>query len=77
MITYKVVWACGCQKYFHLKSEAITNYNARNCPLQDTEACESSNAESLSKVTLTPDAFERAANGGGGYEENEVILKKI
>lgn len=69
--TYKVSWPCGCSKYFKNKSAARV-FHDYACPICDTDSRAA--ATQLSKVTLTPDAFERAANGDGGYEADETIL---
>lgn len=48
-----------------------TYFEICRCP--DCDDCQ--RAEKLSQVTITLDAFERAANGQGGYETAEKTLK--
>ncbi len=68
--TYKVVWPCVATRYFKKKSVARKTYDSAKCP-----SCnECVRAEKLSSVILAPDAFERSANGTGGYEWSETVL---
>jgi hypothetical protein len=72
MTTYKVTWFCGASRCYHRKKLALEVFNVSRCP--DCEECKS--AETLSKIKLTADAFERSYNGQGAYEESETILKQ-
>lgn len=72
--TYKATWPCGCQRYYHELRKAKKAFENDGCPVCDSIADDQPKATGLSRVALTPDAFERAANGSGGYEADEVAL---
>jgi hypothetical protein len=71
-VSYKVTWPGACRYYRKLK-DARMAFDNETDPSDD--GGESPIATALSKVYLTPDAFERSYNGQGGFEDSEVVLK--
>ena len=75
--SFKVVWASGDCRYFHRRAAACQAYwQPSEHPVTQVKEL----AESWSRVELIADAFERAANGNGGYELREEVMhtrKKI
>ena len=68
-ISYRVTWPT-CTRYYVTFAEAVTA--ARN--ETGTEAdIRAGKATEVHRVQLVRDAFERAVNGGGGYEEYEWL----
>lgn len=71
-ITFRLEWPSGTIKYVHNESEARKAFNE----WMDPETDQYFLPITLHKVWLTPDAFERAYNGGGGHEEKEQLLRE-
>lgn len=68
--TYKVSWPNGSCRYFKNAADARRAYAHDSDPLTGMEK----QGSSLTKVRLADDAFERAANGDGGYELDESTM---
>jgi UDP:flavonoid glycosyltransferase YjiC (YdhE family) len=72
-ITFRVSWPTGTTRYHTNVKEARRVFN--NSPDPELDGPEPAPmADTLHKVWLTRDAFERAYNGGGGFEEREELL---
>ena len=69
-ISYRVTWPT-CTRYYVTFAEAVNAAKTFTDP--EVDAPDAGNASAVHKVQLVRDAFERAVNGGGGYEENEWL----
>lgn len=69
-ISYRVTWPT-CTRYYTTFAEAVNAAKTFTDP--EVDAPDAGNASAVHKVQLVRDAFERAVNGGGGYEENEWL----
>jgi hypothetical protein len=69
-ISYRVTWPT-CTRYYVALAEAM--HAAKTFTDPDVDGEDAGAAVAVHKVQLVRDAFERAVNGGGGYEENEWL----
>lgn len=69
-ISYRVTWPT-CTRYYVTLAEAMNAALTFTDP--EVDAPDAGNATAVHKIQLTRDAFERAVNGGGGYEAYEWL----
>jgi len=70
--TYRLTWPSGSRLYFRLKRDAAKRF-AVGENFDPETGCDSFPVE-MAQVIICEDAFEKAVNGEGGFEESEKIL---
>jgi len=69
--TNRITFQCGCARYYRNHRDALACAKA-GVECEECKADDASLPERVERVRLTHDAFERAANGQGGFEDTVV-----
>lgn len=70
--TNRITFQCGCARYYRNHRDALACAKAGVECVECSDLGDGSLADRVERVRLTHDAFERAANGQGGFEDEVV-----